>query len=102
MSHSVQTTRSTEFRFVLLTIINYALGGEAVTAADAGIDVTAVDGLILGQVPAGQNSLGVPLFPLFTGGKIMLFRFTAGAPVEIAATNGLNAVVPGIAHVSGL
>lgn len=99
MSHVV--TRQDGFPTIApvqLTIQDYALGGEAVTAAELGC--VGVAGVILATVPPGQNSLAVPLFPILSGGKIMLFRFTAGAPVEIAATVGLNAVITAILFVT--
>jgi hypothetical protein len=99
MSHTIAPYTSQELRFVLLTIVNYATGGEAVAATEIP-GVTGVDALVMGDVPANQNSLGVPLFPILVSGKIQLFRFTAGAPVEIAPTTGLNAVLPAIVHVT--
>lgn len=83
---------------VKLTIIDYATGGEVVTPDELG--VTTISGVIFGTVPAGQNSLGGPLFPLLNAGKVMLFRFTSGSPVEIAATVGLNASITALVFVS--
>lgn len=99
MSHTINKQAGFVEIFPLqLTIANYAVGGEAVTAAELGC--LGVNGVILGQVPPGQNSLAVPLFPILSGGKIMLFRFVSGAPVEIAATTALNAVVTAIVFVT--
>jgi hypothetical protein len=97
MSHSLTLLAGSQAFPGTLTIINYVVGGESVTLAElAGL---ALSGCIFGTVPPGSNSLGVPLFPLLSGGKILLFRFTAGAPVEIAATTALNAVIPFLAFV---
>jgi|SRR5579859_4454889 len=98
MSHTVAPANGDTLRFALLTIVNYAVGGELVSAADVG--VSGVDAVIMGSVPASKNSLGVPLFPILDTGKIRLFQFVSGAPVEIAATTALNAVIPCLVHVS--
>jgi hypothetical protein len=52
-----------------------------------------LDGLIFGTVPPNQNSLAVPLVPILSSGKIMLYRFVSGVPTEIPTTNALNAVI---------
>ena len=85
----------------MLTIVNYVAGGEVVPPSELP-QTNAVDALIMGTVPPSQNSLGVALFPLLSGGKIMLFRFVSGAPVEISSTTALNAVIPCLVHVSQL
>lgn len=97
MSHTL-TQPGDSLRFALLNIINYAVGGEQVLPSEVG--AVTVDAVILGTVPPGSNSLNVPLFPILSGGKIMLFRFVAGAPVEIPATTALNAAVPCLIHIS--
>lgn len=80
---------------VQLVIQNYTLGGEPVSLADVP-GASSVAGVILGSVPPGQNSLGVPLFPILDAGKIRLFQFTGGSPVEIPTTAALNATVTAI------
>lgn len=100
MSHTTAIAPECLLRFVTLTIVNYTAGGEAVSAADA--NAQAVDGVLFGTVPAGKNSLGVALFPLLNGGKIQLFQFVGGSPVEIPTTAALNAVVPALVHVNEL
>lgn len=100
MSHTLTGNAPDMLLFRRLTIIDYATGGEAVSASEV-VGSAIIDGVIFGTVPAGQNSLGVPLFPLLGGGKVMLFRFTAGAPVEIAPTVGLNAAIPCIVKIGG-
>jgi hypothetical protein len=93
VSHSVQNGKSSNnIRWATVTIINYVAGGESFSVAD--FDVLTIISAIPGQVAASQNSLGVPLFPVLDGGKVKLYRFTSGAPVEIATTANLNAVIP--------
>lgn len=101
MSHTVQQSSGGTLYFVLITIVNYTNGGEPVAASDI-TGVFAVDGIIMGNVPASANTLGVPLFPILSGGKIVLFQFVSGAPVEIATKTGLNAVIPCLVHPSVL
>lgn len=98
MSHTDSPANGDALKFLLLTVVNYTAGGEPVTANDAG--VKAVDAVFFGTVPASQNTLAVPLFPLLDGGNIKLFQFVSGSPVEIATKVGLNAVIPCIVHVS--
>ncbi len=86
-------------RLVKVTIVDYAVGGETITPSEIDNSAT-IDGVILGSVPPTQNSLGVPLFPILSGGKVMLFRFVSGVPTEITATTALNAVVTALVHVS--
>lgn len=100
MSHTTVIAPECLLRFVTLTVTNYTVGGEAVSAADA--NCAAVDGVFFGTIPPSKNSLGVALFPLLNAGKIQLFQFVSGSPVEIPTTNALNAVVPCLVHVSGL
>src|SRR5579859_2379660 len=99
MSHSL-TAFSGNVYMVKLTIVNYSTGGEAVTPAELG--ATTTDGVVLGQVPANQNSLAVPLFPVLSSGKIVLFQFVSGSPVEIPPTTNLNAVLSAMVHLSGI
>lgn len=99
MSHSIQNLVTGRLAPGKLTIVDYVAGGEVVASSEIPNTVT-IDLVFLGTVPATQNSLAVPLFPLLNAGKIMLFRFTAGAPAEVSATVGLNAVVPFLVHVS--
>lgn len=80
---------------VQMVIQNYTLGGESVSLNDVP-GVTAVAGVIMGSIPSTQNSLGVPLFPILDAGKIRLFQFTAGSPVEIPTTTALNATITAI------
>jgi hypothetical protein len=101
MSHTLTPTNGLTERWVILTIVNYATGGEPVAPTE--IDgVTAVDAILIGTVPANQNSLGVPLFPVLNSGKIQLFRFVSGSPAEVPPTTGLNAVMPILVHASGI
>lgn len=100
MSHSVAPLNGDTLKFASLTIMDYTAGGEPVSASDVG--VTSVDGVFMASVSASQNSLGTVLFPVLTSGKIMLFRFISGAPVEIPTTAALNAVIPCLVHVSVL
>lgn len=102
MSHTLTldaTLNAFPLRLVRVTIVNYVVGGETVTPSEID-NASTIDGVILGNVPPGQNSLGVPLFPILNAGKIMLFRFVSGVPTEIAATTALNAVVTALVHVS--
>lgn len=94
MSHTIDPVSGSNLRFVQPTIVDYVTGGESFTAAE--FQVEQILGVLLGEVPANQNSLGVPLFPLLNAGKVQLFRFVGGAPVQIPSTVGLNAVVPAI------
>lgn len=101
MSHSnTQLGGNTAIFPARLTIIDYALGGETVLPSEIHPNATGVDAVWFATIPASQNSLGVPLFPLLNAGKVMLFRFTSGSPVEIAATTGLNATVSALVHIS--
>lgn len=98
MSHSVQSIeRGMEILLVSATIVNYVAGGEQLTALE--ISAGPIRSVLFGTVPAAQNSLGVPLFPLLVGGKITLFRFVSGSPVEIPPTVALNAVVTALVLV---
>jgi hypothetical protein len=95
MSHTIVQSNSVLKAFTV-TIPNYTVGGEAFTFADFGIVTFATSlaqmngGLFLGQVPPSQNSLGVVLFPVWSG-TLKLFQFVSGAPVEIPTTTALNA-----------
>jgi hypothetical protein len=91
MSHTNSVQQSQQIRMIQTTIVNYTQGGEAYTAAE--FAVNGVVGVLLGQVPASANSLGVPLFPILDGGKVKLFQFSGGSPAEIPTTNTLNAVI---------
>jgi len=94
MSHTVTTSVSPNQSGIAIftaTIVNYVSGGEQFAASD--FRVTSILNVIMGNVPASANSLGVPLFPILDAGKVRLFQFTAGAPVEIATTTGLNAAI---------
>lgn len=99
MSHSLSFKGPAIPIFGSLTIIDYTAGGEAVAASELPSTNT-IDGVILGTVPAGQNSLASTLFPILSGGKILLFRFVSGSPVEIPTTVALNANIFFIAHPS--
>ncbi len=79
--------------FAILTIGDYANGGEQVSVAGLNFPPNFL-GASLGIVPASKNSLGVPLFPVLNGAKVQLFRFVSGSPVEIPTTAGLNAQIP--------
>lgn len=98
MSHTVSPPNGNLFEFAMLTIVNYTAGGEPVSASDVGVN--GVDGVFMSPVGTTNNSLGSILFPLLSAGKILLFRFVAGAPVEIPTTVALNALIPVIVHVS--
>jgi hypothetical protein len=91
MSHTIADVSGSNIRFVKVTVVNYATGGEAFTAVE--FHQEQVLGFIFGQVPASQNSLSTALFPIFDAGKLRLFQFVSGAPQEIPPTAGLNAVV---------
>lgn len=93
MSHTIQQT-TVQVTPCTLTIVNYATGGETVSPSEFG-GAASVNGVVLGTIPPGNNSLGVSLFPLLVAGKIKLLQFTAGAFSEIATINALNAVVVG-------
>lgn len=95
MSHSINNFSPSDVTLKVgqLTIVNYTVGGEAVNPL-VDLGVSRIGGAILGTVPAGQNSLAVPLFPILSGGNILLFRFVAGVPTEIPSTTALNAVIP--------
>lgn len=100
MSHTLSQNAPDILAFVKLTIVNYVAGGEAVNPSEVSMSGV-IDGVIFGTVPAGQNSLAVPLFPLLNAGKVMLFRFVSGAPVEIPPTTALNAIIPCIVKIGG-
>jgi hypothetical protein len=99
MSHTLQELSAPDTTWVVLTIVNYTVGGESVALSELN-NAYAVNGMIVGTVPTSQNSLGVPLFPLFDGGKVKLFRFVSGAPAEIPTTSALNAVVHALVQLS--
>lgn len=102
MSHTLTQLNENQVQYVKLVIQNYATGGEAVAISELGTDgALGVDGVMLATVPAGQNSLAVPLFPVLSAGKIVLFQFVGGTPTEIPPTTALNANVFGIVHVTG-
>lgn len=98
MSHTL--TRLVLGNLVPLTVVinNYALGGESVLPSE--FNAAGVDGILLAEVPSGQSSLGVPLFPILSGGKVVLYQFVGGSPVEIPATTNLNASVFALVHVT--
>lgn len=79
---------------VLLTIQNYATGGEPVSASE--VSAQSVRGVVMGTVPPTANSLAVPLLPILDGGKIKLFQFSGGSFVEIPPTTALNAQVSAV------
>lgn len=93
MSHTINSGGS-NVQAITATIVNYVVGGEQFTIAEFGI--RNILGVILGTVPASANSLAVPLFPVLDAGKVKLFRFVAGVPTEIPATNNLNAILTAI------
>lgn len=98
MSHTISAVNGRNIKFVQVVIVNYATGGESFTAGE--FQQESVLGFVLGQVPASQNSLGAPLFPIFDAGKVKLFQFTAGSPAEIPPTTALNATVSALLYVS--
>lgn len=101
MSHTINNSNPQHTAYVRVTIVDYATGGEAVSTSEIlPGDLSTVDSVMFGTVPPGQNSLNAPLFPILIAGKIALFRFVSGAPVEIPPTTGLNAVVPCLVHLS--
>jgi hypothetical protein len=95
MSHTLNSVNTnTPPTSVQLTINNYATGGEQVTSAELYSPLTqTITAVYFATIPAGQNSLGIPLFPVLTNGKIFLGRVSGGVVSEIPATNNLNAVV---------
>ena len=84
-----------------LTIINYVTGGVSVPLS-AVPQAAAIDVFLLGTVPAGANSLGVPLFAIENSatGAIELWEITGGVFQQIPATNNLNAKIMVAFHVS--
>lgn len=80
---------------VQLLIQDYTSGGELVSLADVP-GANSVSGVVFGTVPSSQNSLGTPLIPVLDAGKIRLYQFTTGSPVEVITTIGLNATVTAI------
>lgn len=105
MSHTLSVSKGTVETVVTLTIQNYTAGGEAVTLAellalaittDPAQTAYGLQAVFFATVPAGQNSLGVPLFPMLSGGNVLLFQFSAGTFVQIPTTSALNAVVNAI------
>jgi hypothetical protein len=84
-----------------LTIINYVTGGVSVPLS-AVPQAAAIDVFLLGTVPAGANSLGVPLFAIENSatGAIELWEITGGVLQQIPATNNLNAMIMVAFHVS--
>lgn len=94
MSHTLTRNQSTIIP-VTITIPAYVSGGESFTAADAallGIS-GAPSGVHFATVPADQNSLAVPLFPIWDGNILRLFQFTGGNPAQIATNANLDAVI---------
>lgn len=103
MSHTFGTfERANGLEYSTLTIVNYVVGGEAINPAELLPSGTppGVLGVIFGNVPPAKNSLGVLLFPVLDSGKVRLFQFVSGAPVEIATTNNLNAQIPAMIAIS--
>jgi len=98
MSHTLTTSVLTPI-LVTLTIQNYTAGGETVLASEI-TSIAGITAVFFAQVPSGSNSLASVLFPVLSGGKIMLFRFSAGAFVEIPTTSALNAVVNAMVFVN--
>ena len=94
MSHTLSLSRSGTVCGTL-TVTSYTVGGEPVSLSEfttAG-SIAALQGLIMGTVPPGQNSLALPLMPVLSGSNILLFKATSSGFVEIPTTSGLNAVV---------
>lgn len=98
MSHTLTTSVLTP-TLVTLTIQNYTAGGETVLSTEIA-SIAGITAVFFAQVSAGNNSLASVLFPILSGGKIMLFRFSAGTFVEIPTTSALNAVVNAMVFVS--
>ena len=101
MSHTVSTSYQSgevliAMRFVSLTIIDYSIGGEAVTAAE--INALVVRGVF--PATCTQNSLGKILLPILVGNKIILAEDLAGSIVEIPSTVGLNANIVALVVVN--
>jgi hypothetical protein len=98
MSHSLGTS-STAMAMTTVVIANYTAGGEQFTLAEfsaVGYSSSNVNDFMLpGLIPAGNNSLGVVLFPVLSAaGVVQLFKLTGGAFAEIPTTAGLNASFP--------
>lgn len=101
MSHTINNSNPQHTAYVRVTIVNYAAGGEAVPTSEVlPGDLSTIDSVMFGTVPPGQNSLNTPLFPVLIAGKIALFQFVGGSPVEIPPTTNLNAVVPCLVHLT--
>jgi hypothetical protein len=96
MSHTLKQVGGTCIP-VTMTIVNYVSGGEAFTLAELGIST--VTGFMLGTVGPTLNSLGVALFPLWTGTTTKLFQLSGGTLAEIPTTNALDAVISSVLFV---
>lgn len=95
MSHVLNTNQTFAFKAVVnTTIINYATGGEAFTAAELGM--VAVGAVLFMMVDPTQNSLGAMLLPILVGGKVKLINTATLA--EVAPTAGLNAVITAVIY----
>jgi len=84
------------FRSGQVTIIDYVVGGETVTAAE--IFCTSVQSVFFAMCTI--NSLGLVLLPILVSGKIILVESNAGVLQQIPATVGLNAQVNFLATVT--
>lgn len=99
MSHTLNYVQPNALLIASLVITNYTQGGETVLPTELP-NVAAIDAVFFATVAPGQNSLGVPLFPILSGGAIKLYEFSGGVPVEIPTTTSLNATINAIVHPS--
>jgi hypothetical protein len=89
MSHTIQQIGGYLSSLWTMTIQNYTLGGEPVTAAEFLADnVKAVF-----FTPCTSNSLGSILIPVLVGSNIRLFQSSGGSISEIPTTAALNAIL---------
>lgn len=101
MSHVLTQLPESHVIPLTLLIVDYAVGGEAVALSELGPrGVFGVSGVMLAPCPPSQNALAAVLFPILDAGRVKLFRFVSGAPVEIPATAGLNATLFGFVHIT--
>ena len=92
MSHTPPVALPPTGQVYQFTIQNYTTGGELVQSSEIAT-IASIQAVIFGQVPPGQNSLGVTLWPLLSGGKVQLFQFSGGTFVQVPTTTALNAVI---------
>lgn len=90
MSHTLRKTNLGNSAFCIVTIVDYAVGGEAFTLAELGLTGSLQNIYFIRSdvFPAQQ-----PLYPVFQGGKVVLSMSDTsqtGDVREMPATTGLN------------